>query len=616
MATVNLADFKNIDEAKLYADINEKFNIAAQARMPYERDWKMDIAFYADRQWVVYDPTQRRVVDYTPQNKKPRLTANLIKPVVRMEFARLTRNDPVFTVVSTTGDRDDVAKAKASRKFLEWLWSVKGWNKVFREALLWALVTGNGFVKVFWDPTAGPVVKVDDTVQTLGDVAIDYVSPFELFIDPFARSLDEAAWVIQARLRPVEYVKEKYGVSVTGDGEAWRTMVDSVFGPTAAYSSIPLSKTVLVKEYWEKPSTEYPRGRYAVVAGGKVLYASDNPYAATCPIPFVHMKHLSTPGHLYANSNVKPLRPINVVYNKLRSDIIENSAKLSTPPLIAPINSLLKDPQFEPGEVIYYNPLMGGVVQPLTIEPYPAHVVNVLLRLWQERDDISGVSEVSRGTVPRNIRSAAAMAYLLENDETRMNVLSRNWEEFIGKALNYALWLARQFYTVPRVLRVLGDNATWETMLFKASDVPIEADVRVEPGSTLPKSEIYQQEFLMQLWAAGVITDPRLLLRLTKFGNMEEIYNDMELDTQQAQRENNKMANGEPAQVEDYQNHAIHILEHNRFRKTVQYEELPPERKEVFRQHVAEHEAYMQLLAQRSQMMAQTVNPEQTKGGR
>src|SRR5690606_11156527 len=344
-----------------------------------------------------------------------------------------------------------------------------------------------------------------------------------------------------------------------------------------------------------------------------VLYASDNPYAATCPIPFVHMKHLSTPGHLYANSNVKPLRPINVVYNKLRSDIIENSTKLSTPPLIAPINSLLKDPQFEPGEVIYYNPMMGGVVQPLTIEPYPAHVVNVLLRLWQERDDISGMSEVSRGTVPRNIRSAAAMAYLLENDETRMNVLSRNWEEFIGKALNYALWLARQFYTVPRVLRILGDNATWETMLFKASDVPIEADVRVEPGSTLPKSEIYQQEFLMQLWAAGVITDPRLLLRLTKFGNMEEIYNDMELDTQQAQRENNKMANGEPAQVEDYQNHAIHILEHNRFRKTVQYEALPPERKEVFRQHVAEHEAIMQILAQRSQIMAQMGNPEQTK---
>jgi len=112
----------------------------------------------------------------------------------------------------------------------------------------------------------------------------------------------------------------------------------------------------------------------------------------------------------------------------------------------------------------------------------------------------------------------------------------------------------------------------------------------VQSGSSLPPSRVARQEFVMQLWAARIIQDPRVVLRLLEFGNVEGLYEDLNLDIAQAQRENERLKNGDPnVVVEDFHNHEVHIYEHDKFRKTAEYEALPDEIKELFRRHVEEH---------------------------
>lgn len=573
----------------LVATINKRYNAAKAARRFIDRDIKLNLAFYAGRQWVTYDPNFARVIDWYPPKNKPRTTANLIMPVVRIEYAKLTRNDPAFTVVSTTSSQDDIAKAKVCSQFLEYKYTVDDYHLVFKQALLWALVAGTGFTKVYFDPDAGPTYEG----APLGDVVIDFCSPLEMFIDPFARTLTEASWVIHARVRPVEYVQMKYGVKVPA--EQVESLAVAGFPGSEPRGAVNegVIPAVIVKEYWERPNAVNPKGRYVVIASNKILYEGENPYADICPIPFAMMVHIPIPGRLFGDSTVTHLRQVNVAYNKLKSDIVENTTKLSNPPMVAPAGALLKAPEFSPGEVIYYNPTMPGRIDQLKFEPYPPQVMNTLMRLLQERDDISGVNDVSRGITPRGVRSGQALAYLLEQDETRLAVTARNYEQLIADTMNMVLKLARAFYDVPRVIRVLGENNQREVALFKAEDIPPDADVHIEAGSTLPKSQTQQQQFLLELWDRQIITDPRLVLRLTHYGTPQEIFSDMELDTSQAQRENDQMAKGVPAQVEDFQNHFIHIVEHNRFRKTVEFEKLPPERREIFRQHVDAHKQFM-----------------------
>lgn len=580
----------------LLADVQKRYNAAKNMRTNFEREWKLNLAFVRNRQWVTYDRYSRRVVDWTPPNNKPRLTANIILPVVRTEFAKLTANKPSFRVTAITASQDDVVESKICKQYLDFLWLTNNYSKQFQRALLWALICGTGFVKTYYNKGAGPKVTVGEETYQLGDVEVDSCSPFEIYIDPFARSIEEASWVIHARVRSPEYVKHKWGVSVPAGQVDSHYYSDGSLATNknalgATTSAVP---NVLVLEYWERPSPQYPNGRYSVGTTNQLFYEGDNPYAGICPIPFVMMRHIPLPDVFYGDSVVSQLRQINVIYNKIRSDMIENTVKLANPPLVAPVNALLKAPEFEPGEVIYYNPLIGGKIDQLKVEPYPPQSMNMLMRIWQERDDIAGMSDVSRGTVPRGVRSASALAYLLEQDQTRIAVTAREWEAMVGYGMQNVLYLAREFYDTPRLIRVLGDNNSWAVKLFKGADIPADADVKVEESSTLPRSKVQEQQFMLELWDRQILTDPSKVMRLAEYGTEQEIYGDIELDTNQALRENNRMAEGTEAQVEDFHNHQIHIAEHNRFRKTQAYDDLPEARKALFVQHVNAHRQFLQ----------------------
>ena len=129
-------------------------------------------------------------------------------------------------------------------------------------------------------------------------------------------------------------------------------------------------------------------------------------------------------------------------------------------------------------------------------------------------------------------------------------------------------------------------------------------------------------------------------------GMLKQYYNLLKIDENQAQRENLVMkrltaeeinafqtnweqgaaagepdkvvpgqvdANGQPiklavpavVQVNDYDNHAVHIEIHNRFRKSQSFETMPDEVKAEFQKHIAMHEAALQQKMMKEAMMAQ-----------
>jgi hypothetical protein len=598
-----------MDEPKNIAVIvNQRYEAAKAARREIDKDIKLNIAFYEGRQWVTYDPYSSRVVDWYPPRGKPRPVTNLIMPVVRIEYAKISRNIPTFKVVANVPTQENIQKAKLAYTFLNYKWQVDDYEHEFNSALLMALLGGTGFIKVYYDPTAGATYKG----QPIGDIVLDYCSPLEMFIDPLARSLKEASWVIHARVRSVEYVEKKYGIKVPGESLESNAILGSVGRFNIAKAdSAPMGVT-LVKEYWERPNEANPDGKYVVIAGGKVLYESDNPYKDVCPIPFTSMVHIPVPSRLWGESVVTQLRQINVVYNKIMSDIMENTTKLSNPPLVVPFGALKKEPEMSPGEIIYYNPLTAGKIDQLPIEPYPTQVLNTLLRLQQERDDISGINDVSRGAVPRGVRSGQALSYLLEQDTTRLSVTARHYEQMIEDTLQMVLDLAKEFYDVPRLIAFSADGSQ-DAILFKSSDIPDNVGVYVTAGSTLPRSETQAAEYYLSLWDRGIIQDPRLVTRITQYGSDEEITQELELDTGQALRENKKMQDGKQVPVEDYQNHFVHITEHNKFRKTEEYDKLSDDIKNIFAQHVEQHKQFMQQLQQQAQAAQQS--QQHTGGG-
>jgi hypothetical protein len=140
-------------------------------------------------------------------------------------------------------------------------------------------------------------------------------------------------------------------------------------------------------------------------------------------------------------------------------------------------------------------------------------------------------------------------------------------------------------------------------------DIPEDVDAKVQAGSSLPQSRVAKQEFIISLWEQRIIQDPKVVLKLLEFGDVEGIYDDIDLDTSQAQRENELMKQGQYEEPEDFENHEVHIYEHNKFRKTEEYDALPDEIKQLFAQHVAVHQSFLQqqggMMSQLQQLLQQ-----------
>ncbi len=176
---------------------------------------------------------------------------------------------------------------------------------------------------------------------------------------------------------------------------------------------------------------------------------------------------------------------------------------------------------------------------------------------------------------------------------------------------------AHEFWDMPRLVKVTGPDGSFDAMAFKGSDLGNNLDIRIEAGSSLPTSKAAKQALIMDLMKMGFI-DPQKGLEVIDMGGINKIYEQIQVDQRQAQRENLRMSkvtadmmeefNANNAQmmaqdpaafegmappiiqpVNSWDNHKLHIEYHNNFRKGQSFEMLPSETKALFEEHVRQH---------------------------
>jgi hypothetical protein len=284
---------------------------------------------------------------------------------------------------------------------------------------------------------------------------------------------------------------------------------------------------------------------------------------------------------------------------------------------------------------------------PIPLQEIPSYVIQELERIKTDMDEISGQHEVSRGQTPPGVTAATAISYLQEQDDSKLSHTFDAVEECLEKVAYMTLNYVHQYWDTPRMVKITGEDGSFDVMAFQGSELAGNTDIRVEAGSSLPTSKAAKQAFIMDLMKMGFI-DPTKGLEVMEIGGINKIYEQVQVDVRQAQRENLKMAqataelmqqneeeqlmqyvqspqgqsaiqqgllmegpNGdlldatptlqgmEPTPValpllvpvNNWDDHRIHIERHNAYRKSQAFENLPPEAKSLFDQHVQGHVA-------------------------
>lgn len=289
----------------------------------------------------------------------------------------------------------------------------------------------------------------------------------------------------------------------------------------------------------------------------------------------------------------------------------------------------------EPGQVILYTPGFNPP-QPIPLQQLPSYVLQELDRILLDWADISGIHEVSQGQVPPGVSAATAISYLQEQDESKLSHTVDSVEQAIEKIAQITLSYVGQFWDASRVVKVTGADGIFDAMAFKGSDLRGNTDIKIEAGSALPTSRAAKQAMIMDFMKMGFIS-PDEGMEVLELGGINKIYDRLQVDKKQAQRENLKMAkvslalleqhldqemerittqeadslteDGVPLDrdgmpippklvvpVNTYDNHAVHIMVHNDYRKSQAFENLPEHIKELFEQHVNQHIASLEMM--------------------
>ncbi|MFE1914977.1 portal protein [Streptomyces anandii] len=626
------ADF----EKKIVEWTKSAYQRCRTVRQQIERQWYINLAFYIGKQNVAVIPISsassaatgvRLYIPPAPYYRS-RPVINRIRPIIRTELAKLTAQKPTATIVPATSDDKDLAAAQAGEQIWDTVYREKKIKSIFGQTMLWTLTCGTGFMKTYWDP------QKPDREGNPGDFCYENITPFNLFVpDMLCQDIEDQPYIIHIQAKSPEWVKANYpNLPVQPNVMAANDILNDSFLNLVGASDFR-KNAVLCYEVWIKPGQLdfMPNGGMFTLIGDTVVqWVDGNPYIHQ-QYPFVKFEHIPT-GRFYADSIINDLIPIQREYNRTRGQMIEAKNRMSHPQIMAAEGSIdASKITTEPGQVILYK-LGFPAPTPLPLQNLPNYVVQEVERLLMDFEDISGQHQVSKGNVPPGVTAATAISFLQEQDESMLSTTFSNIEEGMEKIGYQTLCYVKQYWDTPRVVKVVGRGGQFNVLAFQGSDLRSNTDIRIEAGSALPTSKSAKQALLMDLMSQGFIP-PEKGLELMDVGGVQRLYEEVQIDSAQAMRENMKMstitdqdmnaylqtfmgmdpATGRPQLVDpnsgqpltdqmgnptapplivpvnSYDNHQIHIQVHNNFRKGQEYENLPQRLKDLFEEHVNQH---------------------------
>lgn len=604
---------------------------AKQNRTPLEADWYLNLSYYMGDQWVFWN--KGRIDRPRLEGWRVQFVDNRIRPIVVTRVAKASASRPTFTCVPDTAEDADMADAEIGNKVLEYEWSDCNLAYKHMMALFWKEITGAGFWKIYWDSSKGkkadylyanekflrqgkaPVkdgTKAAEVARQLmesqgqnvetkslyqGDLCVEVMSPFEIYPDPIANTLEECGWIIEEKIRSKEYVSMKYNdPNVQEDATIPIGIVESRSTTLAANQGRNSARGVKVYELFCRPNRKFPDGAWAIWYNDKIKVSEtvkDSPYH---DFPYVMFSADIVPGRFWPGPTTSQLRGPQTDLNKLQSQIRENAIRIGNPAVAISREANVKWTG-KSGERVYYNDVVSNPLPTFIAPPeVPVYVREEIERIERSITEISGIHDISNGQVPTGVTAASAINLLQEADNTRMGPEIQLMEKTLAIAGEYILKVLAKFAPDERTVRIAGEDGKWDITKWRAKTLSNIMGVEVQAGSGLPTSKAARQAAMQELLALalqyGVPLNQRSMRQFFKdyeMGGLEKLFSDIENDETQITRENRKLYNGEMFPPNEWDNDELHIEGHQEEMKTSKFEGQSPQVQGGFVAHVKLH---------------------------
>lgn len=481
-ASSDLADLNvpppSDDEEKLIKLVNRLFTKSKQHRAKFDFKWVDYYQMFRGDQWKNKRPSYRHaeVINFIFMHISS-VVPQMLDARPRSFFIPQDPSDLEFSEVL-----NDLYEADAQKG---------NWLMKIAETLFDGHFYGTGFGSLRFDPTLD---------YGMGRILHDSEDPFEMYPDPEARDVNDerfSHYIIQAEPRDVEKLRQKYSAHPSV-GAIRPDLMDftkrderSAFIPKAQFNRLTdkklpaesfggddrsLTDKVMVFTAYIKPADvveeaeqtqdpmgkvtiryiskkKYPKGRRVVMINNRIF--EDGPLENDdLKFPYMRYTNYLDPRQFWGISEIEPLESPQKIFNKLMSFVLDVLTLAGNPVWVIPTSSGVKPGSFHnaPGmQIPYDGPTPPQRMEGAQLQPY---VIQMIDRMAQYFNDVSGSQDVTRGVNPASVTAAAAIENLQQAAQTRTKQKMRNLDAYLTQLGEQYVQLVLQHYTEPRIFRL------------------------------------------------------------------------------------------------------------------------------------------------------------------
>jgi hypothetical protein len=394
-----------------------------------------------------YDDTWGRMIDlyrgrhFPDASTEDRIKINIAFSTINVIFPSITVNHPKVAVSATKPEDED--KAVIAEAVLNYWWRHYDFKRPFRDAAKDFLIIGHGWLKVGWQyaeqdsplndteraaeaqaanaqldeyaaenpDMAGDLPTREEVEDALPSTKIivtedrptlERVSPFDVYVDPEATSIDNVRWIAQRVVRDLDEAKrdERYSPSVRKALKGDSTPRTAVLEARDRDKRERDANRVTVWEFYDLRSRTV-----ATFAHGSDQFLID-PVAVPYPFghPFIFVPNYEVPDEFYPIGDLEQIEDSQQELNKTRTQLLNQRKKYNR-------KYIYRESAFGPegrqaleddGDNIAVpmmddNHSLNDVITPMPITAMSADLYSYSDIVERDMDLVSGVNEYARG---------------------------------------------------------------------------------------------------------------------------------------------------------------------------------------------------------------------------
>ena len=467
-------------------------------------------------------------------------TINVISPSVSVNYPKITVNARKY---------EDAPRAVVTEAVVNYWWKHYECQKEFRTAVKDMLVIGHGFLKTGYRfvekdkndyeasdelaSSAPESITESDFIITEDRPFVERISPFDVFVDADATSMQDIRWIAQRVRRPLKDVKKDKRYNSAARNEAAPSHY-SKWGIDDWRGSLRPRRTEndddAYVEIWEYYDIESGKMSVFCDGGDKFLV---NPMEIPFPFghPFVMLRNYEVPEHFYPMGELEAIEPLQMELNQTRTQMMNHRKRFSRKWLYkesafdADGRAALESDEDNVMVPVISEEALGGVITPMPAVISPPEFYNQSNLISGDIDRVSGISEYQRGGMPEIRRTATEAAISQDASNARSSDKLAIIERGIGECARRLVMLAQQYMTAESAVRITGKDAQPVWVNFDRDYIQGDFDFEVEGGSTQPVNESFRRQMALQVVdamapfaSAGIIDMPKLATYVLQYG--------------------------------------------------------------------------------------------------